>query len=290
MKKNKLLLVCFLVLSTCIYGQYDQQLVELKSSTLNGNTYSVVKMSRKGQRLKVKYFASKSSDGTTVQERYTNWARNKNIVAYSSGTYMTTCYASNSLPVGICVDGGNVINEQNTDKFDGLAIVYATGGMVASNIKDGNLKVTAGGRDQTLDIRVSMDKSRFMDWAKNEGATVFQTHLFVYKNQITIGGNSSTTAAPRRFLSVCRGEDNELYHYIINLPANTSILEGSKRAVNYLQRIESIQEIVFLINLDTGCQNIFQTFLPDGRPNANTSFKGDVSLNNAINLIVYYYE
>jgi hypothetical protein len=292
MKKSNCLLMLFCLITFFAGAQYDSKLVEFRSSTVGSDVYAIVKMSRKGQRIKVKYFASKSSDGTTVLQRYNSWARNRNVVAVAAGTYMTTCTASNSLPVGICIDAGNVINEENTNRLDGLAIVYATGGMATSNLRDGNLKIvsTSDNKERILDLKIPYDKSQFMTWARAESATVFQTHLFVYKNQIKVGDNSSPQVAPRRFLAVCRGDDGELYHYLINLPGMSTILDGSKKAFTYLQKQEELQEVIFLINLDTGCQNILETYTPDGKVNPSKNFNGTVSFTNAINLVVYYYE
>lgn len=272
------------------FAQYDANLVEYKSSTMGGETYSVIKMSRKGQRVKVKYFAAKASDGSLVYERYQNWAKNKNVIAVSSGTYMTDCDARKASPVGFCVDDGTVVSRQQKDNLDGLAIVYATGGLVASNVKDGNLGVSIDGQNTTLDIRNAFDRERFFKWAQGESATVFQTHLFVYKNELKIGTNASTAVASRRFLAVCKDEGGNVVHYIINLPTKATIYQGSDKAFKILKNAEYVEDVVFMVNLDTGCQNVFSLFDSKGNKVANKNFAGDTDIENSSNLIVYYYE
>ncbi|MCU7551410.1 hypothetical protein OCK74_19970 [Chitinophagaceae bacterium LB-8] len=291
MKISKLLLAAISqIMFVSAMAQYDASLVEYKSSSIAGETYSVIKMSRKGERVKVKYFAANAPDGSLVYERYQKWASNKNVIAVSSGTYMTDCNARKALPVGFCVDNGTIVNRQEKNGLDGLAVVYATGGIVASNIKDGNLSVKIDGQNATLDIRNAFDRERFLKWAQGESATVFQTHLFVYKNQLKLGTNSSPNLASRRFLAVCKDEDGYVVHYIINLPKEATIYQGSDKAFKILKDAEYVQDVVFMINLDTGCQNVFSLFDSKGNKVANKNFAGDTDITNASNLIVYYYE
>lgn len=283
-------LVCFTFIETL--AQYDPQYVETKKLEFSGETYAIQKIMRKNNKVKVKYFASKNYDGTAVYQRYTSWAANKNIVSVSSGTYMTNCNASYALPVGLCIDNGTIVNEQLSDNLDGLVIVYATGGAVATNLKNGDLSITySDGTKKIVDIRNSaFQRAEFIKWAKDQEATVFQTHLFVYTNQMKIDQyTSSTTIAPRRFLAVCK-EGNNVLHYIINLPQATTLYNGSVKAFNYLKKHEDVDEITFLINLDTGCQNIFQVSDKNGNEVTDMNFKGDTPVSNAANLLVYYYE
>jgi hypothetical protein len=298
------LMICLLCLTS--FYSYDIKYVETKTYTSpDKEPYAIVKMNRKDGRVKVKYFASKNYDGTSVYQRYLNWSSNKNIITVSSGTYMTECDATIARPVGLCIDAGNVVNEGLSDNFDGLIIVYATGGMVASNLKDADLSITyKDGTNKKLDIKNNAwHRAEFLKWAKEEQATVFQTHLFVYKNQLKIGTNGSQKKSSRRFLAVCKDKADNVVHYIINLPDTqlgnyaTTLYEGTVKAFNYLQKIEDVSSIIYMINLDPGCQNIFSVFDANGNMKNQTFgehgvklYQGDYPITNAANLLAYYYE
>jgi hypothetical protein len=148
-------------------AQYDPKYVETKTLKVAGETYAIEKLLRKDGRVKVKYFAYK--DGvTSVYQRYTSWAANRNVIAVSSGTYMTTCNVATAQTVGLCIDNGREVNKSLSDKMDGLIIVYPTGGLVATNLKEGNLKITINGKDKVLDLKKQYDQIEFTDWAIKE--------------------------------------------------------------------------------------------------------------------------
>ena len=287
MKKSSILYF-ILLSSNYLFAQYDNNLVQLKSVELKGEIYSVVRMTRKDNRIKVKYFASKSPDGQPVSKRFQDWRQNKNIIAYSSGTYMTD-YTQNTMPIGLCIDAGNIIN-RSIAPYDGLAIVYATGGMVVTDIKQKNLTIQYKGFNENIDVTSALDRIKLFNWGSAEGATIFQTHLFVYKDNIKVYQNSSNKLAERRFLAVCKGEDDNIYHYIINLPDASTILNGVQKAKDYLIKMENIKELTYLINLDTGAQDIFGAFDKNGEQISSPRFQGKVKLPYAVNLLVYYYE
>jgi hypothetical protein len=284
----KLITCIFLVgISLITKAQYDPKYVETKTLKVAGETYAIEKLIRKEERVKVKYFAYK--DGrTSVYQRYTTWAANRNVIAVSSGTYMTTCNVANAQPVGLCIDNGREVNNSLSDKMDGLMIVYPTGGLVATNLKDGNLKVKINGKDKVLDLKKQYDQTEFIDWAKDEQATVFQSHLFVYQNQLKISDKGSTALAPRRFLAVCQSGSGVI-HYIVNLPAASTLYNGTVKALKYLNDMEQVN-VVFMVNLDPGCQDVYKIFDKTGKEVKSSNFSGTLDTSQAANLLVYYYE
>jgi hypothetical protein len=279
-------------------GGYDGRFVEIKTLTFGGELYGVIKMKRSGLRVKAKYFAS-NVNNTNVADRYTSWAANKSVITYSSGTYMNACTIGAS-PVGLCVDQGTIINNVlETDKLDGLVIVYPNGGLAVSNLKDGNLNVQdQAGTKMKLNIRGnSYDLATFGKWAQQQEATVFQTHLFAYKDQLLVNTNGSPNRAERRFLAVCNaGKDQSgndvIVHYIVNLPAACTVYDGAKKAFNYLKNSEDVDQVIFMINLDTGCQDIFALYDARGGEVTARHFQGDnrIPLNKAANMLAYYFE
>lgn len=292
MEKSIPVILVFILLTSFIPGPgYDKALVQTKTYlSSNKEPYAVIKMSRKGNRVNVKYFAYKES-GKSVSHRFAEWSANKNIIAVSSGTYMTNCEAWRAEPVGLCIDQGRLINKNLSNKMDGLIIVYATGGMVASDLKKGNLTINDNGQQKTLDIRNPLAFLSFIDWAERNNATVFQTHLFMFNNQLQVGTNGSSEEQGRRFLAVCKSEDGlTIEHYVINLPKASTLYKGVIKAKDYLNNIEDVNSIVYLINLDTGCQDIYGVRNANGFEVDDTNFKGKTPINNAANLLVYYYE
>lgn len=310
--RKKLLFVCFSALFLLSFSNnlfqkqnYDPKLVQTKTLKLKvlgqsdpnvKEPYAILKMSRKGDRVKVHYFAAKSYDGTSVGLRYNKWSANKNTIAISSGTYMDKCDATIAKPMGLCIDDGNVVNNKLESSYGGIIVVYATGGMVASAIEKGDLNITNSKTHAklTIDVRNQFQKQSFLEWAKEEKATVFQTHLFVYKDSMRIieNPNELVKNAPRRFLAVCKEEDGSVSHYIVNLPTASTLYEGVRKAKDYLKNIEDVAQIVFMINLDTGCQNFFNIYNPNGNIKQETNFNGDMKLtvNQAANLLAYYFE
>ena len=90
-------------------------------------------------------------------------------------------------------------------------------------------------------------------------------------------------------MAVGTDEDGILRHIIVNLSAGNTIYDASVKAVNFLKK-DGIEEISFLINLDTGCQDVFQVLTPTGTVDSRKGFYGKAPISKGTNLIVYYYE
>lgn len=301
MPKNYRIVTFFFLLTQALsfvsLAQYDQKLVKFDFREIDGNPYGIVKLYMKNERIKVKYFASKDESGIPIMERFNEWAFSKKLVLVSSGTYYYYPNKNNRnkntvLPVGICIDNGKVINKSTEANLGGLAMVYPSGKIAVENLKDKSITIRQkNGTITSLNLSDSFDKNIFFKWAEDVRATVFQTHLFAYKNQLLIGQNSNSYKDYRRFLAVCTTSNGDLVHYIINLPFNSTILDGSSKAIDYLKQIEKVKDIAFIINLDTGAQNTLFSYHPKtGTPLPNPNFSGTKTMKDAINLIAYYYE
>ena len=297
MKKSLLysLLVIVSFSYTSVFSQsYDASFV---SASFNTDYYTFV-MKREGQRVNAKYFAA-SYGNESVYASYKKWKeeRNRNIILISSGTYMDGCDGGNgstngATPTGLTIQSGNVVNS-NLKDFDGLVVVYPNGGIAVSNLDLGNLSVE--GFTRKLDIRKSaIDRASFIDWAKKANATVFQTHLLAYNNELTIFDPKNSNCLnckenrERRFLAACRDDENILYHVIIHCPANTTIYDGANNVLNYLKKQKEMKDVIFLINLDTGCQDVFEYYNSDGTKNGK--IQGRSPIKDAANLLVYYFQ
>jgi hypothetical protein len=287
--KNLGILITILMVSIKSYAQYSPEYVSSKIDYYNGTKISVLNMSRKNERVKVKYFAAREGN-TSVYQRFLSWKNGKNIIGYTSGTYMDACDASISRPVGLCIDNGNVVNNTLTYDLDGFVIVYATGGLVVSNLKDKDLTITyQDGTKRTVDIRDQFGRTTFVGWANDMSATVFQTHLLVYKNQLRIKPGSSRISN-RRFIMAGKDENGNIHYLVISTLANMSLYDASVTAYNYIRSNNILTDIIYMINVDPGCQDVYRLFSANGKVESGIEFTGTQDVRNAANLVVYYYE
>jgi len=268
---------------------YDQDFVEISNVSYKNEKFTVVMMKRDGDRIKAKYFAARDNNGNSVYNRYQEWKkRHGNIVLVSSGTYMDNDYK----PQGLTIDNGIPVNESIIyNRMDAMAIVYATGGIVVTDLTAGDLSVTGGGisSGRKLNLRKSAtDLEDFIEWSKSQEATVFQTHLLVYKNQLRVDPHtSSPTKRERRYLAVGKDEDDKIVHLLIHSPGNSSLYEGANKTLAFLNDYKDIN-VIFMINLDTGYQDVFELY--NSNCTVNSTIKGTQPLNKAVNLLAYYFQ
>ena len=280
----------FTISSSKAQQTYDPAMVEVSTSSYRGYSYNVIYMNRglSGKRIKAKYFAAKDPhNGRAVPDRYSSWASDKNVICVTSGTYMDS--PIDPKPVGLTIDNGVIVNESLHNDMDGLVIVYATGGVVASNLEDKDLTVQGGSISGIeLDLYNSFHKTSFVKWCEQKEATVFQTHLLIYKDDMKVSSwNSNPQKRERRFLAVGNDEDGNLVHCVINSPEFTTLYEGTKRVKQFLNEFKEM-EVIFMINLDTGWQDVFRLYDEYGA--LNTIIQGPLPIEKAVNLLVYYYE
>lgn len=276
---------------------YDSNYVELSNSTYKNEEYTVIMLNKTGQRIKAKYFAA-PDNGKTVYKRYVDWStRIKNIVLVTSGTYMDECdNAETAKPVGLTIDNGVPVTETLiTRKMDALVIIYSGGGLgggiVVTNLADGDLTLKGNGINEKrkFNLRKSADDlDDFMEWAEEQEATVFQTHLLVYNNVLKVSAtNSSTAKRERRFLALGKDADGQLFNIILNCPSSSSLYDASKKALEFLNKFKEIN-VSFMINLDTGCQNVIE--LRNSNCSVNKAVTGTHTINSAVNLLAFYFQ
>lgn len=259
-------------------GNVKTYYVESNSSRIGQSVW----ISRKGKKVNAKYFAYKQGNNS-IYNRFVDWRDNKNMVLACSGAY--TYSKSNEYPTGITVDNGNVVNRSIRDDMDALVIVYATGGIVVSDIDNGDLYLSSLGRK--LNIRDRTDKYDFLDWAEEEEATVFQSHLLAYKNELRIGTNSDRDRARRRIMVLVTNNSNEVYHVIYNIRREVSLYDISDSILSYLKNKDF--NVIAMVNLDTGSYDIMEVY--DETNSVVNDIKGDPNFNisKATNLIAYYF-
>ncbi len=294
MKMKRIFLIAFAVLCSKLqlFSQYSSSLVSRYKDYdySSGKNVSVLDMNRKGERVKVKYFAYRNGS-SSVKQRFEEWRKGRQIIAYSSGTYMDNCDPSLAVPVGLCIDDGKLVNNTLTYDLDAFCIVQATGGMVVSNLRDKDLSIVyPDNTKKNIDIRNTIDRNVFNSWAKQVTATVFQTHLLAYKNQLKIYSNGNSTTSVRRFLAVGKDANQNLHHIIISTLNDMSLYDAATTAYGYVTRNKLLNDVIYMINVDPGCQNVYRVYDEYGKIETKDGFSGDYPIDNAANLIVYYYE
>ena len=90
-----------------------------------------------------------------------------------------------------------------------------TGGIVVSDIDDGNLYL--GSLKKRIDARSHQDKQTLLNWAQEEEATIFQTQLLAYKNQLRIDEDAPRESAERRLLILAIDPDGQVLHIVFNI-------------------------------------------------------------------------
>lgn len=287
-------ILLILVTGTISYTQkYDADLVDIfTNQPYRGDYYDYIIMKREGNRIKTKYLASNFS---SVENDYNKFANKSNIICFAAAGYLAGDF---DRVENLTIVNGNII-ERNIprDKFDALVIVYASGGVVVSDLRKGNLKLQGGNApDRALDIRKnSFDRQIFYDWCRSESATVFQTHLLAHDTQFILPENADTHSPNagkrlRRFLIVGKDSNNKLKHVVINSRSDVFLRDGALKCFNFSKEVLGLN-VSFMINLDTGAQNVFGVYSSNG-----SKFMGikedhnSLPISKAHNLLVYYYE
>ncbi|MEZ4884165.1 MAG: hypothetical protein R3E32_05435 [Chitinophagales bacterium] len=261
--------------------------IKVFTLTTDGDEYGQsIWMKRKSGKVKAKYFAYKDlNDDRSVYSKYRSWQGSKDIVLVCSGAYTTESSGnSNMIPAGLTVDNGNVVNRNYRDDMDGLVLVYATGGIVVSDIEEGNLWLQT--LERRVDVKESADRTALIAWAKQEEATIFQTHLLAYRNELRIDERGRTERAERRMLVLAIDGEGEVVHILFNIQEEGYLYDIAKNIMNYLN--EKKINVVAMLNLDTGWYNILEVYSKNG--NKYSDIQGDKPLTKATNLVAYYYE
>ena len=271
---------------TNCYTYFNNDVV---TKTLNDGYSAVghsIWISRGSRRANAKYFAHKQS-GTVVHDRYDEWRSDKNVILISSGAYATG-WDGKDVPAGITVDAGKIVNRNYESTMDGLVIVYATGGIVVSNIENRDLTLSKGGRSFVVDVTSASGRAEFLSWAQTEGATVFQTHLLAYKDDLLFKRATSETAR-RKFLVLTKDRSGNLYHVIFYMKNKSySLYDAAQGILSYLNG--NRYEVIGMINLDTGGFDIISTG-SDVRDCNGNYIKGTANKDrpNMTNMLAYWY-
>ena len=286
-------LLSFVSDSLDITSNYDSNLVQVSSVTHNNEQYKLVYMKRNNFRVRAKYFAYKLG-GKDVYHRYNNWKLNKNIIMFSSGTYLDAFVDNYNRRtyqlVGLAMDQGKQVNGKLEEgRMEGLVLVYPNGGIKVYNIKDKVIEVNDRGRDVSFDISNYNGLALFKSWAMRNRATVFQTHLLAWNNELKFEKNYYTKSAKRerRFLAIGTSPNGDEIHCIVHKPEYQTLYDASSKVLNFLKTRKRMN-VKALLNLDTGMQDVCKVFTKSGA--VNNMIVGRTKIEDAQNLLVYYFQ
>jgi exopolysaccharide biosynthesis protein len=233
-------------------------------------------MKRSGKKVKAKYFACGEAN-----KRYEEWRSNRKIVMACSGAFTTNDFGS-PLPVGLTVDNGLVVNKNINEDMDGLVIVYGTGGIVVSDIDEGDLHL--GSINKKVDVRESWDRFELIKWAEKEEATIFQTQLLAFGNKLRLDVNKARKDnRERRILVLVKDKSNTLFHIIFDVHDGVYLGEIAEAILNYFKSKDCY--VAAMLNLDTGWYNLMKIY--DEKQLVVLKKNPDKS---PTNLLTYYYE
>ena len=239
----------------------------------NSQIGHVLWISRYQQKINAKYFAT-----SEAYSDYFSWKSNKKIYLACSGAY-----TNGGKPVGFTVDNGKIINK-HVSEMDGLVIVYATGGVVVSDIDKGDLHLKSLGRKLNLRTN-SQDRIDLLNWAVKEKATIFQTHLLAYKDQLRLNVSRARTERAERRILVLAKIQGILFHIVYNINSSVYLGDISSDIFSLLKSYNA--EVIGMLNFDTGSYDIIEVFDQWGQQDNN--IKGSTSISSATNLLIYHY-
>lgn len=260
---------------TYTWQPHPQKIVSIFAINQGGNIIGKsIWMSR--PEIKAKYFAS----GNAYKGFY-NFALHNKVLFFTSGGY------SNNFrePEGITIENGDIINSVILPGRDALVIVEKNGGLRVCNL---GARFSLPNLRRKINPRNSLiDYTYFINWCRQNSATVFQTHLLVYSDEILIDPEKAPKKIRERRFLVCVRDDNEkLHHVLFHITKPKALANLTFEIYDAMKRRG--KKIESIINLDVGQYDILTVY--DALGNQVSDIKGKVSnASIATNLLVYHF-
>lgn len=193
----------------------------------------------------------------------------------TSGSYVTSTKKTS----GLSATGGVLANSAVDPKMDGLVIIHK-GEVSIHNIDAG---IYLPGKTAALQVvDLISDYMELLLWIQQNNASVFQTHLLGFDNDLAIDPNkASTTLRERRLLATIE-RNGQPGVAIIDLPQTPRPLSLSEAAATTLFGLRQLGwSVEGIVNLDVGTYNILYRVQP-----RKAESLAPVSLSKAHNLLV----
>ncbi|MEO0896736.1 MAG: hypothetical protein AAFY71_10085 [Bacteroidota bacterium] len=230
-------------------------------------------------KVKANYFAYQN-----VPAKFQRFKRNRPVLVAATAGFTN----SQRQPEGLTVEKGNIVNAVIMHDRHGLVVVENSGGLRVINLKRKEIKLPiGGGKSETIQNPLTslVAYSRLLQWCRNRKATLFQTQLLAFGDQLLINvSKAPMTERERRILVGFRDKKSKkLYHSIFNIKQPHSLAIIAEEI--FMMVGNRNMKIEFMLNLDVGSYDILNVF--DERGRRLNDVKGPVSINQATNLIVW---
>lgn len=257
--------------------------VEILETKFLGTNFVLTKMMsliEKDKFLKVKYFA-----GNNASKRVEEWSKNKNLVCITSGTYMSHLDVNQSVPLGICIENGKIINRK-LENWDAISVIDSLGNIQIYDINNFNLINICSDFNRVNNLNNNIDRLAFLNCCKQNELSVFQTHLLYRDNNLRIINSNNKKPSKRRFL--ISGKDPAGSDFICVLQVNNhlELYDATLRAKDFL--IDEIKlDDMKIINLDAGANDVLIVY--DEYGDIVENIHGSFPLHRSCDLLVFYY-
>ena len=190
---------------------------------------------------------------------------------------------------GLTIDHGTLVNAVIMHDRDGLVLVEPSGGIRVLNLDRPTIKLPNNpGMLEIANPRSSLIAySNLLEWAARTKATVFQTQLLAYSDDLLIDpAKASSTLAERRLLALATDKKSgAVSHIVFNVRTPHALADIAAKAFGLIQ--SRGLKVEALLNLDTGGQDVMEVY--DERGQVVGGISGRLPVNQTTNLLVYTY-
>lgn len=220
------------------------------------------------------YFAHGRTAG-----RFQQFRRNRREVIATSGGFTN----GQGLPEGLTVENGQIVNAVIMHDRHGLVMVRKGGGINVINLqKDGHILPRTGKSIQSP-LNSLVAYADLLHWCKREKATLFQTQLLAYGDELLIDKNRAHPEPRERRILALVSEKGQVHHVIFDIQQAHPLADIAEELFAMLKHRN--KKVEAMLNLDVGSYNILQVYDEQGQ--TLPAPRGPVDLQKAANLIVY---
>jgi hypothetical protein len=215
-----------------------------------------------------------------VPGRFLSLRKHSQIVLAATGGFTNAA----SQPEGFTTESGEIVNAVLMRDRHGLVLVH-DGGIEVLNLKKTQFTLPMGGGEIGNPLNSLLSYSKLVAWSSTRKATLFQTQLLAFSDQITI---SEKRAKPqlreRRILALATDKKTaRVEHVIINLKTPQYLVDVAHEVYALLS--SRGKKVEAILNLDVGSYDILYIYDESGK--LLPAVGGTVGIGKATNLLVY---
>ena len=280
----KLIFIVLIISNTSsfLYGQTISKEIEVVNKRYLWTNFLLTKINSfsGAKHLKVRYFA-----GNNAYNRIIEWSKNNYVVAITSGTYMSHLDVRQSLPLGICVERGVVVNRK-IENWGALVLIDSLGKLTIHDFESLFLNEICDSYNSSFNLKSNKDRFDFLSCCEEKKMSVFQTHLLYFENELRIGYPNFKKPSKRRFLVNAKISDGNDLVYILQVNNHLELYDATLRAKDFLSDDIKLKDFS-IINLDAGANDVLVIFNEYG--SIVKDINGASSIDNSSDLLVFYY-